>query len=42
MDRTVAAAALRAIRRCAPYRIPAQYAPFYGDWKYLSVGFDLS
>jgi colicin import membrane protein len=41
-DRAVADAALRAIRRCAPYRIPAQYSPFYGDWKYLSVGFDVT
>jgi colicin import membrane protein len=41
-DRAVADAALRAIRRCAPYRVPAQYAPFYGDWKNLSVGFDVT
>jgi len=41
-DRAVADAALRAVRRCAPYRVPAQYAPFYTDWKTLNVQFDLS
>ncbi|MET0428382.1 MAG: cell envelope integrity protein TolA [Microvirga sp.] len=41
-DRAIADAALRAIRRCAPYRVPAQFAPFYADWKILNVQFDLS
>ncbi|MBZ6077294.1 cell envelope integrity protein TolA [Microvirga puerhi] len=39
-DRAIADAALRAVRRCAPYRIPAQYAPQYSDWKMLKVYFD--
>lgn len=41
-DRAVADAALRAVRRCAPYRVPAQYMQFYSDWKVLHVQFDLS
>jgi colicin import membrane protein len=41
-DRAVADAALRAVRRCAPYRVPAQFAPYYTDWKTLNVQFDLS
>ncbi|MBF9234825.1 cell envelope integrity protein TolA [Microvirga sp. BT350] len=41
-DRAIADAALRAVRRCAPYRLPAQFAPFYADWKTLNVEFDLS
>lgn len=38
--RPVADSALRATRRCAPLRIPAQFAPFYQDWKDLVVDFD--
>jgi len=41
-DQAVANAALRAVRRCAPYRVPAQYMQFYSDWKILNVQFDLS
>jgi len=41
-DRAVADAAVRAVRRCAPYRVPAQYLQFYSDWKILNVQFDLS
>lgn len=41
-DRAVADAALRAVRRCAPYRVPAQFAPYYSDWKILNVQFDLT
>jgi colicin import membrane protein len=39
IDRAVAEAALRAVRRSAPFRIPAQYAPFYEDWKELNPEF---
>ena len=39
-DRATAEAALRAVRRCAPYRVPAQFAPQYADWKLLKVEFD--
>lgn len=38
--RTVADSATRATRRCAPLRIPAQFAPYYQDWKELVVNFD--
>ena len=38
--RPVVDSALRATRRCAPLRIPAQFAPFYQDWKDLVVDFD--
>lgn len=41
VDRSVAEAALRAVRRCAPYRLPAQFAPYYNDWKTLKAEFDL-
>ncbi|MET0527797.1 MAG: cell envelope integrity protein TolA [Microvirga sp.] len=41
-DRAVADAALRAVRRCAPYKIPATYAPYFNDWKHLNVGFDVT
>jgi colicin import membrane protein len=41
-DRAVADAALRAVRRCAPFRVPAQFAPYYSDWKVLNVEFELS
>lgn len=40
LDHTVAEAALRAVRRCAPYNIPAKFAPYYQDWKLLNVEFD--
>ena len=38
--RSMAESAMRAIKRCAPFRIPAQYAPFYGDWRDWSITFD--
>jgi colicin import membrane protein len=33
--------ATRAARRCSPLRIPAQFAPYYQDWKDLKVNFNL-
>jgi colicin import membrane protein len=33
--------ATRAARRCAPLRIPAQFVPYYQDWKDLVVNFNL-
>jgi colicin import membrane protein len=33
--------ATRAARRCSPLRIPAQFAPYYQDWKDLVVNFNL-
>ena len=36
-----AESATRAARRCAPLRIPAQFTPFYQDWRDLRVNFNL-
>ena len=33
--------AIRATRRCAPLRIPAQFQPYYQDWKDLVVNFNI-
>ena len=41
-DQSIAQAALRAVRRCAPYKIPAQYAPFYNDWKAINAEFEFT
>ncbi|MGO4523849.1 cell envelope integrity protein TolA [Microvirga sp. 2MCAF35] len=44
-DRATAEAIVRAVRRCAPFHVPAQFMPYYaGDegWKELDVIFDLS
>ena len=38
--RGMAESALRAVRRCNPLRIPAQYQPYYDQWKDWVVGFD--
>ncbi|GGK54110.1 cell envelope integrity protein TolA [Salinarimonas ramus] len=38
--RSVADSALRATRRCAPLQIPAQFAPYYEDWRNLTVNFN--
>ncbi|MDF3063664.1 MAG: tolA [Microvirga sp.] len=38
--RTVADSATRAAKRCSPLRIPAQFQPYYQDWKDLVVNFD--
>ena len=32
--------ALTATRRCAPLRIPAQFAAYYDDWRDVVVNFD--
>ncbi|MGN7125819.1 cell envelope integrity protein TolA [Methylorubrum thiocyanatum] len=42
VDQSIAQAALRAVRRCAPYKIPAQYAPYYNDWKAINAEFEFS
>jgi hypothetical protein len=31
--RAVADSGMRAIRQCAPFRIPARFQPMYGDWR---------
>lgn len=38
--RVAADSALTATRRCAPLRIPAQFASYYDDWRDLVVNFD--
>lgn len=38
--RNLAESALRAVRRCNPLRIPAQYAPYYDEWKGRVLRFD--
>jgi colicin import membrane protein len=40
IDRTNAEAAVRAVRRCAPYNIPAKFEPYYNEWKAWNVEFD--
>jgi colicin import membrane protein len=39
-DRAVADAAVRAIRKCRQFEIPARFVPYYADWKILNVQFD--
>lgn len=38
--RVAADSALTATRRCAPLRIPAQFASYYDDWRDVVVNFD--
>ncbi|MCI0465568.1 MAG: cell envelope biogenesis protein TolA, partial [Beijerinckiaceae bacterium] len=38
--RALAESAMRAVRRCDPLRIPAQYQPYYDQWKGRIVRFD--
>ena len=38
--RNLAESALRAVRRCNPLRIPAQYAPYYDEWRGRVLRFD--
>ena len=38
--RVAADSALTATRRCTPLRIPAQFTPFYNDWRDVVVNFD--
>jgi hypothetical protein len=40
--RVLTEAAVRAITRCAPYKIPAQFSPFFDDWKDVIFQVDLS
>lgn len=42
VDQSIAQAALRAVRRCAPYHIPATYAPYYNDWKAINAEFEFT
>ncbi len=38
--RSLAESAIRAVKKCDPLRIPAQYAPFYNEWKARILRFD--
>lgn len=38
--RNLAESAMRAVRRCNPLRVPAQYQPYYDQWKGRIVRFD--
>ena len=38
--RSLADSALRAVRRCNPLKVPAQFQPYYQEWKSWLVGFD--
>ena len=40
-DRAAAEAALRAVKRCAPYNIPAKFAPYYNSWKHWNMYFEI-
>ena len=42
VDQSLAQAAPRAVRRCAPYKIPSQFAPYYNDWKAINAEFEFS
>ena len=37
---SLAESAMRAVKKCDPLRIPAQYAPFYNEWKARILRFD--
>jgi len=38
--RAMADSAVRAVRMCAPFRVPQQFAPFYNDWRNFRIVFD--
>ncbi len=38
--RAMADSAVRAVRRCSPFKIPPQFLPFHGDWKDWTIIFD--
>lgn len=42
IDKAVAQAALKAVGRCAPYRLPVRFAPYYEDWKLISAEFEFA
>ncbi|WP_112664220.1 hypothetical protein [Microvirga flavescens] len=41
-DSAAARAAVRAVERCAPFKIPAAFANHYSTWKVVQIIFDLS
>jgi colicin import membrane protein len=40
VDVALGQAALKAVRRCAPFRIPPPFAPYYEDWKSIAAEFE--
>jgi hypothetical protein len=36
----VAESAMRAVRVCKKFNIPAKFAPFYNDWRDMTIVFD--
>ena len=40
VDRALSQAALDAVRRCAPYRLPDRFVPFYEDWRMIHAEFE--
>jgi colicin import membrane protein len=36
----VAAAALRAVKKCLPFRIPSTWTPWHQQWKVMRIGFN--
>ncbi|MCG7393329.1 energy transducer TonB [Microvirga sp. ACRRW] len=39
-DSLMARAALRAIDKCAPFKVPKEFASLYRDWRTLRIRFD--
>lgn len=39
--RVAADSAVRAVQKCSPLKIPAQFAPYYNNWKDLRFKFDI-
>jgi len=39
--RVAAESAIRAVQKCSPLKIPAQFAPYYNNWKDLRFKFDI-
>jgi hypothetical protein len=40
--RALADSAMRAVMRCNPLHIPAQYAPYFDQWRSKTIHFDPS
>ena len=38
--RAYAESAMRAVKKCDPLRVPAQYAPYFDEWKIETIHFD--
>lgn len=41
-EKSVTKAALKAIRQCAPYRMPPRFAPYFDSWKEVRAEFEFS